>query len=213
MVDFNRLTKSSGNGFQLTAKKPRKIAFKIDEYETTIHKQRIKNPKYIHLGIWKKSTKIGAIELYKIYGDVDMVFSADTKIEENHQGKNIAYKIYETLVIEKNLAIQSGNQSKGAVKLWKKLKQHENINVYFINDSVDIDLFKCDIFQTKTDKLGNLEGIDYANKDFNPYKKTGSLLLTKKNSSLDITLMKQLIIRKQIAQNLEQFKKHDRISL
>lgn len=213
MVDFNRLTKSSGNGFQLTAKKPRKISFRIDEYETTIHKQRIKNPKYIHLGIWKKSNKIGAIELYKIYGDVDMIFSADTKIEETYQGKNIAYKIYETLIIEKNIAIQSGNQSEGAVKLWKKLKQHDDLNLYFVDDSVDIDLFKCDIFQTITNSKGNLEGIDYKNNHFNPYKKRGSLLLTKKNSSLDITLMKQIDIRSQITRNLEQFKTQDRISL
>ena len=211
MVDFNRLAKSDGNTFERNKiKKPKKLLFEVGDFDVSIHKKpRVKVHNYAHVGIWHKNNKIGGLDLYKIYIDVNVVFSVDARIEEQYQGLGIGYRVYEGLVTENNLSLQTSHQSVGAIKLWQRFANNRSLALYFIDDTMSENLFDCDVYKIHGDNNGFLEGTDYIGKNFNPYKKRGSLLLVKKKNPLHTALQKHMMARKTAFGVLSAFKKFD----
>jgi hypothetical protein len=211
MVEFNRLSKSDGNTFERSKiKKPKNILFEVGNFDVSVHKKpRVKVHSYAHVGIWNDKDKIGGLDLYKIYTDVNVVFSVDARIDEKFQGRGIGYRVYEGLVCENNLSLQSSHQSVGAIKMWQRFATNRGLQLYFIDDTMSENLFECDVFRVKADKNGFLEGTDYKNMKFNPYKKRGSLLLVKKKNPLHSALQKHMIARKSAFDILGDFKKYD----
>lgn len=210
MVDFNRLAKSDGNTYEQTIRKPKKLLFGVGDFDVSIHKKpRAKVHNYAHVGIWDKNQKIGGLDLYRIYEDVNVIFSVDARINEEYQGRGLGYRVYEGLVTENNLSLQTSHQSVGAIKMWQRFATNRTLALYFVDDSMDECLFDCDIFKIAHDSNGFLQGTDYHGVVFNPYKKRGSLLLVKKKTPLHTALQKHHNIRKTAHNLLGNFKKHD----
>lgn len=212
MVEFNRLSKSDGNTFERgKIRKPKSLLFEVGEFDVSVHKKpRVKVHNYAHVGIWHNNDKIGGLDLYKIYVDVNVVFSVDARIDEEYQGMGIGYRVYEGLVTENNLSLQSSHQSIGAIKMWQKFAHNRSLALYFVDDTMSENLFECDIYKVTAGESGFLQGTDFKNNQFDPYKKRGSLLLVKRKSPLHEALKKHYNVRKAACDIKGNFKTFDK---
>ncbi len=200
---------------------PRKFFLRFNDYKVSIHK-KVSIPKqkycakryrFVHCAVWYKKQKVGIIDLSIAYSDMTTVFTADTKLVLEHQGKGLASQIYEGLIKQGNLAIQSQNQSKGAMKLWRKLAANPTLSMYFVDDVMSESFFKCEIYNVRLNSKSDLEYENYENKCCNPYQKGGSLLLVSKESELDKTIARYIAIRKEANKLVSNFKKFDAVKI
>jgi hypothetical protein len=209
MVTRNCLSKKDGNYDTHVFRYPRKFIFNIGDYNVSMNKTKTTyvNRKYFHISVWHDKSKVGYIDLMPSYSDTESIFLVDSKVKEDYQGFGIAYRVYEGLVYEYNIAIQSNNQSLGAIKLWRKFAKNNFLTLYFIDDS-SCKLFNCNIFNVELLK-GKLIGYYYNSESFDPYSKSGSLLLVSKKSDLNCTLQKYIDYRCNIDSLISHFKKKD----
>lgn len=198
MVLRNSITKSAGNMYDKISR-PKKMVFDVGEYDVSFHtqeKQIIDRPwQYYHCAIWHRKKLIGGIDLSTAYSDVQTVVSVNANIVETYQGLGIAYRVYEGLTYIMNISLQSSNQSKGAVKLWRKLAANRSLRVYFIDDVHKDYLFQCDMHDIYLNEKGNLEGRDYTGFVFDPYIRNGSLILVKHKGALDKSIQQYILLR------------------
>lgn len=206
MVMRNGLEKRDGAVADIK-KQPRQFLFDIGDYNVAFRRYRNKTEFYVD--VWHRKKKIGDIDLTKAYKDVKTVLSIDCRIKMDYQGLGIAYRVYEGLANEANVAIQSNNQSKGAIKLWRRFAQNGSLLLYFIDDYNSDNLFTCDIFPVHANESGELVGIDYNRVSFDPYKRSGSLLLIKKKSALTSAIQRYIPLRQTIQIVAKRFKRFD----
>lgn len=209
MVARNCLQKSDdGEGGRVTAP-PRRFAFNIGDYRVAIHRQFGKQ--FFHVSIWHERQKIGSIDFYGYYRDVKTVYTVDTKIRQEYQGYGIAHRTYQGLVGLHNLAILSGCQSPGAVKLWRRMATDRSLAMYFVEDCTSDCLFSCDVYPVNMNATGRLRGTDYANKEFDPYKLHGSLLLVRRQHALDKTIDRHMTLRRETMHLRNRYHRYDQL--
>lgn len=214
MVMRNRLTKGDGFSEYVSPRhRPRKFLFTVDDFDVAVKRKSSKNNHYIHTQIWHQKIKVGYIDLANIFADVKTILSVHTMINQAYQGLGIAHRVYEGLINHANLAIITANQSAGAVKLWRKFARNPNLSLYHVNDYASIRLFESPIHNVELNDKQQLEIVDYADQRSDPYQRTGSLLLLRKESPLDGTIQDYIHQRKQLACTADRFKLFDEFTV
>jgi hypothetical protein len=193
--------------------RPRKFLFDVGEYEVAVQRQRSNQKKHyqcIRTQIWHGKTKVGCVELTTTYQDVKTVMAVHTLISRQYQGLGIAYRVYEGLVNEANIAITSHNQSRGAIKLWRRFAVNRGLRLYLVNDAHSGRLFSAAIYDVVLDEgKQELEAIDYHAKRVSPYKHPGSLMLVRRRSALDNAIQKHIAHHRKIFEIADRFKRFD----
>lgn len=212
MVMRNRLTKSDGFDEYVSPRhRPRNFLFTVDDFDVAVKRKSSKrhNNHYIHAQIWHRKIKVGYIDLTNTFADVKTILAVHTMINQAYQGLGIAYRVYEGLINEANLAILTANQSAGAVKLWRKFADNPDLCLYHVNDYASANLFESPIHNIVLNDKKQLEIVDYANQRSDPYKRTGSLLLLRRKSPLDDAIQDYIDQRKKLACAADRFKPFD----
>lgn len=216
MVTRNSITRSAGNSEYVSPRhRPRKFLFNIGDYEVALRKK----PSYaksdlMYVQIWHAKTRVGYVDLTTAYSDVRTVMSVHTMIVQDYQGLGIAYRVYEGLVNEANISLTSDNQSKGAVKLWRRFAKTASLRLYHVK-SHSSNLFDSPIYPVMLNKNETeLELHDYRNDTrISPYRQFGSLLLVKRGGDLHKAIEKQIDYHKKIYAISDCFKQVDKFKI
>jgi len=216
MVMRNRLTKSDGfNEYVSPRHRPRKFLFTVGDYDVAVKRKSssLRNNHYIHAQIWHQRIKVGYIDLTTAFVDVKTILSVHTMINQRYQGLGIAYRVYEGLIKKANLAILTANQSAGAMKLWRKFASNIELKLYYVRDYASTRLFESPIHNIVLNTKEQLEIVDYTDQRADPYKRTGSLLLLRRNSPLDGTIVDYINHHKKLACVGDRFKPFDEFTV
>lgn len=216
MVMRNGIVKSDGNGEPVSPRRrPRKFLFNIGDYNVAVKKKPSyeKGCNFIYVQIWHEKTRAGYIDLTTTFTDAKTVMSVHTMLNQEYQGLGIAYRVYEGLVNETNISLTSDNQSRGAVKLWKRFAKNRSLRLYHVH-SYGRELFDSSIYPVALNEGKNeLELIDYRDNTRSPYREYGNLMLVRKRSPLDVSVQKHIAYHKKILDVSNRFKNHDQFKL
>jgi hypothetical protein len=212
MVMLNTLSRKDGI-LSSSIKRPRKFRFKVEQYDIAIYKKRQPHGRYwIHVEVWH-GKRIAYVDLVSAYADVTTVMSADTRVGPTHQGQGVVGRVYEKLLSEMNVGIVTDNQSQGAIKLWRRLAANDKLNMYFVDhlsQSCGF-LFASEIFEVHANRKGQLAAMGYDERAFDPYKRTGGLLLVYRGGPLDQTIQRHIDLHRYLKLNADGFRAHDKI--